>query len=226
MRIAALEGYLDKVRALNYVEDYTSMIGVSHQGKKKPHYHLVIRTHVKPEAFRARMKKVFNSAKGNENMAISPWDGNIKALSYLFHEITAEIPSHSIIILRKEISDETIADMRALNETIQNEVKKAKSKASWTIEQELLDEYRKKKIKPHVYVIAKDIMLHAWRNDKYAPNDFLLKAMANKIAFKLLDGNLGNEEQFAILQVETAYRMDYDQKEYFKEIRDEGGRGV
>ena len=86
----------------------------------------------------------------------------------------------------------------------------ARKRASWTIEQELLEHYNQTKKSPDIHTIAKDIVLHALRMDKYVPNDFLLKAMASKIHFKLQDGDLNREERFATDYVARVYRMDYD----------------
>lgn len=191
--------------------DYQAIIAVKHFGSKgeNEHYHIVVKTTVKDQAFRVRMKKVFDKGKGSEHMSIKPWDGNIDALSYLFHE-----DENAEIILRHNVANETILKAKERNREVQTKIEKAKSRASWTIEEELLKYYITAKIKPDVYTIAKDIVLHALRQDKYVPNDFQLKAMASKISFKLLDGDLNKEENFAIDYVIKVYRMDHEQQQY------------
>lgn len=215
MRLQALEGYKQRVFNLTVNPDYPALIAVKHLGEKgdNEHYHLVIKTTVKAQAFRVRMKNVFDKAKGNEHMSIKNWDGNIDAISYLFHEDKEDYKTP--IIARKEISDETIEKAKRRNSEVQTKIQKAKSRASWTIEEELLQLYAQQRIKPDTYTIAKDIVLHALRNDKYVPNDFQLKAMSHKISFKLLDGNLNSEEKFAVDYIVKAFRMDEEERRWW-----------
>jgi len=110
VRIDALETYREKILMLTAVEDYLSILGVQHQGvtKENPHFHLVVESTLDLQAFRKRMKKIFNLSKGNGNMSIKPWDGNEDAYSYLFHE-----DPNSSILVSKNISDTTIAKKRS-----------------------------------------------------------------------------------------------------------------
>lgn len=210
VRLQAYDGYLEKVIMLQHCSDYQAIIAVKHFGIKKdnPHYHIVIKTRVKDQAFRVRMKKVFDMAKGNEHMSIKTWDGNVDAISYLFHENDSE----EIILLRHNVSDETILKARERNREVQTKVEKAKQRASWTLEEEILQYYKSKpELYYDQYTIAKEIILSALRKDKYVPNDFLLKSMVTKIRFKLLNGKTNAEDSLARELVARAYRMDYDE---------------
>lgn len=200
-----MDGYAERMKALALIADYQAIVAVRHRGStgENEHYHMVIKTQIKDQAFRVRMKKVFDKGKGNGHMSIKPWDGNIDALSYLFHE-----DEDAKLVVQHNVTDETIDKARSRNREVQEKMEKAKSRASWTIETELLEEYSKTKRSPGLHEIAKDIVLHALRMDKYVPNDFLLKAMASKIQFKLLDGDQNDEEKFAREYVARAYRMD------------------
>lgn len=204
-----MDGYKQKMMNLTVNPDYTSLIAVKHLGKsgENEHYHMVVKTDVKAQAFRVRMKNVFNSAKGNQHMSIKNWDGNIDAISYLFHEDREGYATP--IIARKEVSDETIEKAKRRNNDVQTKIAQAKGRASWTIEEELLENYIKTKQSPNLHEIARDIVLHALRMDKYVPNDFLLKAMASKIQFKLLNGDLNREHKFASDYVARVYRLEY-----------------
>lgn len=209
VRVQALDGYGEKIRMLPQVADYTSIVAMSHKGRKgdNPHYHLVVATQVKDQAFRVRLKKVFNLGKGNEHLSLRSWDGNIDAISYLFHEDPDGDP-----FLAHNVSAETITKAKARNREVLAGVAKAKERASWKIEEELLELYNQSPdLSRSEHDIAKDIILHALRRDKYIPNDFLLKGMARKIQFKLLKGDLNGEEEFARNVVSSAYRMDYEQ---------------
>jgi len=222
VRVQAMEGYGEKIRMLPQVSDYTSLIVMSHKGGKgdNPHYHLVVATQVKEQAFRVRLKKVFNLGKGNEHLSVKSWDGNIDAISYLFHEDPEGDP-----FLAHNVSPDTITKARARNREVQDKVATAKERASWRIEESIYQRYVETNLKPDIYTISKDIILFALRHDKYVPNDFLLKAMAYKIQFRLMDGDLNAEEKFAKLYVSRVYRMDYDQERQWM-ATDGGGVGL
>jgi len=213
VRVQALEDYKHRVENLAVNPDYQAIIAVKHFGTKgeNEHYHIVIKTSVRDQAFRVRMKKVFDKAKGNEHMSIKPWDGNIDAISYLFHE-----DEKAEIIARHNVTDETITKARERNREVQKKIEKAKSRASWTIEEELLENYRTRIDKELKYMsvptIAMDIVLHALRHDKYVPNDYQLRAMASKIQFKLFDGDVSKENKFAIDYVAKVFRMNDDER--------------
>jgi len=189
--------------------DYTSIAAIQHKGGKgdNPHYHLVIRSAVKDQALRVRLRKIFDLGKGNDHMSIKPWDGNIDAISYLFHE-----EPEALLFLQHNIPDETITKARERNKEVQTKIATAKERASWKIEEEMMNIYLANKTKPDVYQIANDIILFALRHDKYVPNDFLLKSMAYKIKFRLIDGDLAQEESFALSYTARVFRMDPDQE--------------
>ena len=205
---------------LAQVSDYQAIVAVRHRGAsgENEHYHMVVKTQVKDQAFRVRMKKVFDKGKGNAHMSIKAWDGNIDAISYLFHEDGDVKP-----LVQHNVSDETIVKARERNREVQTKMEEAKKRASWTIEEELLESYRQRKVKPDLHTIAKDIVLHALRMDKYVPNDFLLKAMASKLLFKLQEADLDREEEFAISYISRVYRMDYDEEASFRARQGGGG---
>ena len=204
MRVQALETYADKIGAMIMSDDYSGLLAVRHQGAtgENPHYHLVIRTAVKPQAFRVRMKKTFPDGKGNAHMSIVPWDGDDKALSYLFHE-----DPDVTLVARKGLTDERIRELRDKNTAIQELVTKAKLKASWTLENDVYEHFNKSPT--HHYLtrkeVAKQVYLLALRNGKYPPQPWLARAIVVKVMFRLLGGDLAAEEKFAQDQAELLY---------------------
>lgn len=212
VRVQAMDTYAERMKMLALSSDYQAIVAVRHRGStgENEHYHMVIKTQVKDQAFRVRLRKVFDKGKGNAHMSIKPWDGNIDALSYLFHE-----DDEAELVVQHNVTDETIDKARSRNREVKERVEQAKKRASWTIETELLEHYNKTGQKPELLDIAKDIVLHALRMDKYVPNDYLLKAMASKIQFKLLKGDQNDEELFARQMVARAYRLDdYESRNY------------
>jgi len=209
VRVQALDGYAEKLRMLSSCADYTSIVAIQHKGGsgENSHYHAVVRTAVKDQAFRVRLKKVFDLGKGNSHMSIKTWDGSIDAISYLFHE-----QPDQVLLVQYNVSDETIEKARARNIEVQQKVASAKERASYKIEEELMVLYLARKVKPDLLTISTDIILYALRHDKYVPNDFLLKAMAYKIQFRLIDGDLNDEIKFAKLYTSRVFRLDPDQE--------------
>ena len=119
----ARDGYAEKMLMLKSVTDYEAIVAIKHKGAsgENPHYHMVVRTHVKDQAFRVRMRKVFDQGKGNGHMSIKPWDGNIDAISYLFHENEDEP-----LVLQHNVSNETIEKAKARNREVKDKVATAK----------------------------------------------------------------------------------------------------
>lgn len=193
VRVDALDGYANKIKEVCLNPDYASFIAVEHQGStgENPHYHMIVRTQVKDQAFRVRMKKVFDKGKGNGHMSIKPWDGCNDALAYMFHE-----DENATIVARRGVSDETIAEAKQRNQQVQREIAKSKERASWKLEDEVYERFLRRS-DHDTDQIAKEIILLALRSGRYLPNDFLLKAMVTKIQFRLLNGDINAEEQFA-----------------------------
>ena len=196
VRVQALEGYSEKIRALTFQEDYAALLAVRHVGntKENPHYHIVVRTGVNPQAFRVRMKKLFPDGKGNAHMSIVPWDGDERALSYLFHEEPDVIPH-----IRKGITDEFLERLRSSNAAILSEVKKSKAKASHTLLEDAWEHFQHYQFPERITEadIAAYMVLHALRNDKYVPQAWLLRAMTFTVMFKLKKGDMREEEEYA-----------------------------
>lgn len=204
VRVDALEGYGERITMLRNCVDYHSIAAIRHNGDSKdnPHYHMVIRTQVKGQAFRVRMRKVFPEGKGNGHISIKAWDGSADAVSYLFHE-DPDAPLH----LAHNLTDEYVAACRARNSAVKEQIEASKERASWKLEEEVYRYYVQKLVRnPDERDVAVQVMLTAWRNNKYAPNDFLLKAIVNKILYRLCDGDVEDEERLALNLVNKIYR--------------------
>jgi len=196
VRVDALDGYSNKLPMLSACEDYKSIVAVKHKGNKgeNPHFHLVIRTQVAGQAFRVRMRKIFDQGKGNGHMSIKPWDGNNDAISYLFHE-----DENTTLFVQHNVSDETIAACKERNRQVVAMVQASKAKASWHLEEIIYEEI--KKTRPggaDESIIGQQLILAALRNGKYVPQPWHIKAMVQRIQFKLLNGYEEKEEEFAL----------------------------
>lgn len=211
IRIDARENYSDKIRALVLCPDYTAIAGIKHKGNtgENPHYHLVIRTGLKDQALRVRLRKIFDQGKGNQHMSMKQWDGNSDAISYLFHE-----DAKADLFVKKNITDEFIEACRARNVRVQEAVKEAKKSASHTLEEDVYQMITRGDIKVSTYApdvekeVAMQVVLVALRNGKYVPNDYLLRGIVSRIVFRLQGGDEEKEERFAARLVSRVYRFD------------------
>jgi hypothetical protein len=197
VRVQAVEGYALKMHTL----EYDHMIAVKHLGAKgdNPHYHLVIRTDVKAQAFRKRMKRCFPDGTGNAHMSIKPWDGDDKALSYLFHEEHGD--EKATVIVCKGLTQERIDTLRAQNQTVQTLIVENKKKSSHLLWEGAYEHFKNVPEKDRKFTnsttIASYMILDALRNDKYVPQAWLLKSMTFKVEYLLCNGNVDYEEKVA-----------------------------
>lgn len=208
MRLQVLDGYRDMIPMLKVIEDYERILCIRHNGDKKdpnPHWHFVFKTQVKDKAFRKRMVAIFDKGKGNGHMSIKQWDGCEDALSYMFHEETVAINPTSIV-LNKGYDDADITRFLNMNFKRQELIKEAKGKASYLLEAIVLADTSITK-RSCSLDIAKCIVLTAMRQDKYCPNDFMLKSMTDKIRFKVQNGDVHGEECIAEEIARRALRL-------------------
>lgn len=207
VRVDAIDGYATKIKALPMCADYESMVAMRHAGttQENPHYHLVIQTKVAGQAFRVRMKKIFDQGKGNAHMSIKPWDGSIDAISYLFHE-----DENAELLVQYKVSNETVAQAKARNKQVTEMVQASKAKAAWHLEGIVLEEVKKLPAPRYGWTeadIGAKLILTALRNGKYVPQPWHVRAMTQRIMFTLIDGKVESEEEFASrLAMQIFYR--------------------
>jgi len=209
VRVDALDGYTDKIPMLKAHLDFIAIVGVKHKGasQENPHFHFVIKSKVKDQAFRHRLRQIFDQGKGNGHMSIKSWDGKEEAISYLFHE-----DPDAMLVIQHNISDETIASAKKLNKQISQMVLDAKTKASWRAEEivyEQIVQERKKQITSLTDTqIGQRLILTCLRTGKYTPQPWLIRAMTQRIQFKLLNGVEEDEEEFAMRLARNIFYED------------------
>lgn len=174
--------YGDRISMLTAVEDYSRIHGLHHNGDRmeNPHFHLVITTTVKEKAFRARMVKVFNAGKGNGHMSIKLWNGDEKALSYLYHE---EGSNPSSFLVNKGYDVDDIHRFKEQHAQIAKEVKKNNNKASWKLIDEAFKEFDGEYI-PTEYEVFTWLIKECLKRDKYIPTDFQAKSYVKTIRMR------------------------------------------
>lgn len=93
IRIDDRQEYIEKLKTICQSDRFDSVLCVKHFGKtgENIHYHLCVSTDYKQQALRKEFKRTFDKGSGNGHMSIKHWDGDKKALSYMFHEDEHEI---------------------------------------------------------------------------------------------------------------------------------------
>lgn len=90
IRIQEYFGYARHIKELFSDETFREVVAVKHTGKTRdnPHFHIIVKTHLKRPALRARLVKVFSLGKGNQHMSIKPiQEGEYQnTIQYMFHE--------------------------------------------------------------------------------------------------------------------------------------------
>lgn len=191
MRVQALETYREKIIMLTSCDEYKVVFSVKHKGKtgENEHYHVIVVTNVNPQAFRVRMKKVFDKGKGNEHMSIKRYDGSENAYSYCFHEDLAEL------LVRKGVTDDLIERAKQRNSEVQDQIAESKKKASWTLEEDAIQYFKDWTRIPTEREVAERLVRIAFDRNKYVPNPYLARQIIANVRFKLCDGDMTKEDQ-------------------------------
>lgn len=181
IRIQALSGYDKIIEELLSGDRFSRTIRVHHTGKKKDnsHYHLLITCDYKHQAIRAEFKKHFILARGNKHLSIKVWDGDIKAVAYLFHEGTE--PD-----LIKNFTPDEIALASVINSQIQMKIKK---NSPAQIIQDCTDYFiNKGDFEPHRVEVFQYVFLRLKLNGDFLPNKFQYDRWAMRIQANVRSG--------------------------------------
>lgn len=177
LRIQALDGYSAKMETLFSGDRFTRTIRIHHTGKKgdNPHYHLLITTDYKQPALRAELKKHFNLASGNKHLSLKIWDGNSKALSYLYHEGTT--PD-----LIRGFNEPELNQAQEVNSLVKAQIKK---NAPATVVQLATEYFLSKSQKPQATQIFSYLYDHYHANGEWFPNRYQFERYITRIQANL-----------------------------------------
>lgn len=205
IRLNQLDGYCDLLKVFLSESDYTKVYSMAHKGDRtdpNPHWHIALVTSVKEKAFRKRMNNVFTKGKGNGHISIKQWDGKLEAISYMFHEDDDK----SVPFFTKGYTEEDMNVFKKMNQEVKVLVNKAKQKASWKLEEKVMDYY---KLNPREFYTEFDVGYKIWelalQEDMYPPADWLLKGMVAKIVYKL--SNNADKHYFITEMVKKSLRI-------------------
>lgn len=136
IRITAPWEHLEtKYKSMREWVDFNSSAIGYHIGSKtkKPHAHivLVINSEIQKQSLDVRCKKLFD-VKGSDYSS-KPWDGNKKAISYLYHDKAGRVD------MGLDLSEEELAEVEKLVVVYNEIVTTAKQKASNKLVDYVLD---------------------------------------------------------------------------------------
>lgn len=163
--------------------DYSGCIIGYHNGDKEvpnPHLHmcLMLRSELQKQSLDTRVKKLFGVAKGGYSSKV--WDGNLGrgAVSYLLHDPKGEIDD-SI-----GLTPDQWASLKLTNEVIQEEITKAKEKASHKVIDYVLEKITESGEKWDAERIYLQIIKGVWNRMFYDPGDFQLQKYIDEILIR------------------------------------------
>lgn len=159
--------------------DYdNSAIGYHIGGKtKKAHAHIVLqlKSVLQKQSLDTRMKKLFD-VKGADYSS-KPWDGDKKALSYLYHDKSGKVE------INMEMSEETKKEISNLVEVYDEIVTTAKGKASYKCVDTVLEEIKSSEQLWKPRQIVRRILMGV-RAGKWHPPGAMLERYVDEILIK------------------------------------------
>lgn len=171
--------------------DYMScMIGYHHGDKRgAPHAHicLILKSELQKQSIDVRFKKLYGVAGAQYSSKI--WDGDRKAMSYLYHDPKGEVVNYM------GLSDDEIDSLKELNSDIQKVVEINKGRASHKVVDYVLS---KASLGWSRYDIGECILRAVAQGEFYDPGDFALERYINEIELKLAKDN--KRELDAVIQ--------------------------
>lgn len=197
------------------MEDMGEMFVIKHQGKKKnnPHFHFAIKTNVKKDAYRKRLKNIFTKGKGNGHMSLKDWDGEDVYIQYLLHECSELKEVKENIVLDSIGYDD--ATLELLLARSRNIVDGMKANNPVNVVQKIIERLTEEKVfKPTPGLIFHMILdWYANQEGKWFPNRF---QMDNYITYilgqmsRIADAPSGGDDNWTAFKERLWYKFGMD----------------
>lgn len=200
IRIDDREGYKELLTTFFTEVDYKDVLIVSHSGRtgENIHYHICVSTTLKSQALRKRLKVVFTLGKGNGHMSLKDWDGNEKALSYMFHE------DEATIIYNKTYSTDDISRFKEINATVQADIKNNSPNTIVSkVVTDLLENPKRYRDHKSIFFAISTII---YENGDFFPNKFQMDRWITKVQMLLCQDDEFSRRRF----FEMKYNEMYD----------------
>jgi len=182
VRVNGQKDFLEeKLKQLMGWIDCVGLLAAFHVGEKKenPHIHFCIKmvTVLQKQSFDVRVKGIFKPDK-KTSWSSKVWDGQDSALSYLFHEETAEV------LANKGHTEADIVRYIKLNDDVQKVIAVNKERGAKRVVERVLVEigqqcWTRRDIFKRLIEMIRD-------GEMYEPGDFMLKRYVEEIYMKSL----------------------------------------
>lgn len=172
---------------LGWIDFQGMMVGLHHGDKKgAPHAHICLKlsSELQKQSVDSRFKKLYDVAGAQYSSKL--WDGDVKAMSYLYHDKKGEVINHM------GLSDEEITKIKDLNDDIQKVVEENKKRASHRVVEFVLAQANDGWDR---FDIARCILTAVAHGEFYDPGDFALERYINEIELKLVKDNKDRLEE-------------------------------
>lgn len=177
IRLQKLETYPEKLLEFSRLDWVLSMLCVEHNGESSdpnPHYHFTLSTEpLLLPTLRARLNRIFDSAKGNGHLSIKPWDGEIQANAYMFHESPDGAP-----YINKGYTDEQLDTFRSYNNTVQT-IRSQKPTLTNMITRNLLRQYTEEQFVYTLDQALEDIIQFSIDHNRHVPTPIKIAQIYN-----------------------------------------------
>lgn len=177
VRITAPWSFIkDRIKTIQEWIDYDGMmVGFHIASQEHAHFAIKLKSQLQKQSFDVRFKKLFE-VQGRSTYSSKVWDGDDKALSYLYHDEKGEVYNYM------NLTEDKVKQLQEANTIVQKAVKQAKEKASHKIIDYVLEQAQED-------WDAKDIgscILRAVAKGQFHdPGDFMLERYINEIELKL-----------------------------------------
>lgn len=186
IRINEYPGYADLIMIESNLKRFPLFLALKHEGstKENPHFHLLVSTTQVLATLRTYLKERFTLGKGNGHMSITTWDGEERAIQYLFHE------EEAAVLCRKGFTEEFLSEQKEKARLFSSEKKKytdnLHDKVMWEIFQndtnlgDLVHEHKwdHRRLAMLIWDVCRE-------QKKSYPNKFLLENMIRKVQAEL-----------------------------------------
>lgn len=208
IRINEYPGYADLIMVESKANRFPLFLAIKHEGstRENQHFHLVVSTLQNIGTLRSYLKTRFTLGKGNAHMSIKTWDGEERAIQYLFHE------EDCAILCRKGFDEEFLREQKEKALLFSKDKKKytenLHDSVMWEIFQnddnlsDLVTEHKwdHRRLAMKIWDVCKD-------KKKSYPNKFLLDNMIRKVQAELSQKNLNNLPSWEDTKNDWYYQM-------------------
>lgn len=158
-----------KINEMKEWIDIKHMITAFHKGSKseKEHIHIALQMEksLQKQSIADRIKKLYG-VKGNEQLSIKVWDGDLKVIAYMRHDKTKPLDYFKITL-----TDEQEKYINDIDTVYIDIVKKAKEKAATRIVDKIIEEMAGSKWKPRA--IIRRILIGVKNGEWYPPGQMM-----------------------------------------------------